>query len=49
MVEYSIPDSETQIPQDAFNGCLTLKKLVIHPNIERIGERAFDGIKFKYA
>ena len=48
MVEYSIPDSETQIPKDAFNGCLTLKKLLIHPKVNYIGEKAFEGLNFKY-
>lgn len=49
MIEYTIPDSETDIPDDAFNGCITLKKLVIHSGIENIGERAFEGLDFKYA
>lgn len=49
MIEYVIPDSETEIPDDAFNGCISLKKLVIHTNIKSIGERAFDGLNFKYA
>ena len=49
IVEYTIPDSETEIPDDAFNGCITLKKLVIHSKIKSIGKRAFDGLNFKYA
>lgn len=49
MVEYIIPDTETEIPDDAFNGCITLKKLVIHQGIKSIGKRAFDGVQFKYA
>ena len=49
MIEYTIPDSETEIPDDAFNGCITLKKLVIHSGIKTIGKRAFDGLDFKYA
>lgn len=49
MIEYTIPDSETEIPDDAFNGCITLKKLVIHSGIKSIGKRAFDGLDFKYA
>ena len=47
--EYTIPDSETEIPDDAFNGCVSLKKLVIHSGITSIGKRAFDGLNFKYA
>lgn len=46
--EYKIPQSESIIPKDAFNGCVSLKKLILHPNIKKIGERAFDGIDFKY-
>lgn len=49
MIEYTIPDSETEIPDDAFNGCITLKKLVMHSGIKSIGKRAFDGLYFKYA
>lgn len=49
MIEYTIPDSETEIPDDAFNGCITLKKLIIHPGIKSIGKRAFDGLDLKYA
>jgi hypothetical protein len=49
MIEYTIPDSETEIPDDAFNGCITLKKLVMHSGIKSIGKRAFDGLNFKYA
>lgn len=49
MIEYTIPDSETEIPDDAFNGCITLKKLVMHSGIESIGKRAFGGLQFKYA
>lgn len=49
MIEYTIPDSETEIPDDAFNGCITLKKLTIHSGVKSIGKRAFDGLHFKYA
>ena len=49
MIEYTIPDSETEIPDDAFNGCITLKKLIMHTKIKSIGKRAFDGLQFKYA
>lgn len=49
MIEYTIPDSETEIPDDAFNGCITLKKLVMHSGIKSIGKRAFEGLQFKYA
>ena len=49
MIEYTIPDSETEIPDDAFNGCITLKKLIMHSGIKSIGKRAFDGLQFKYA
>ena len=49
MIEYTIPDSETEIPDDAFNGCITLKKLIMHPEIKSIGKRAFDGLDFKYS
>lgn len=49
MIEYTIPDSETEIPDDAFNGCITLKRLVMHSRIKSIGKRAFDGLDFKYA
>ncbi len=47
--EYTIPRSEKEIPDDAFNGCITLKKLVIPSDIKSIGKRAFDGLQFKYA
>ena len=47
--EYTIPKSETEIPDDAFNGCITLKKLVMHSGIKQIGKRAFEGLSFKYA
>lgn len=49
MLEYTIPDSETEIPDDAFNGCITLKKLIIHSKIKSIGKRAFEGLNFKYS
>ena len=49
MIEYTIPDSETEIPDDAFNGCITLKKLIMHSGIKYIGKRAFDGLQLKYA
>ena len=49
IIEYTIPDSETEIADDAFNGCITLKKLVLHLGIKCIGKRCFDGINFKYA
>lgn len=49
MIEYTIPDSEQEVPDDAFNGCITLKKLIMHSGIESIGKRAFDGLQFKYA
>lgn len=49
IIEYTIPDSETEIPDDAFNGCIALKKLIIHSGVKSIGERAFDGLDFKYA
>lgn len=47
--EYVIPESQTEIPDDAFNGCVALKKVVMHSGITSIGKRAFDGIRFKYA
>lgn len=47
--EYVIPESETEIPDDAFNGCVLLKRIVIHSGITSIGKRAFDGLDFKYA
>jgi len=49
MLEYEIPESETNIPDDAFNGCVSLKKIIIHPGIQNVGKRAFDGLDFKYA
>ena len=49
IIEYTIPDSETEIPDDAFNGCISLKKIVMHSGIKTIGKRAFDGLDFKYA
>lgn len=47
--EYSIPESETEIPDDAFNGCVNLKKVIIHSGITSIGENIFNGLNFKYA
>lgn len=49
ILEYSIPDSEEEIPDNAFNGCVTLKKLVVHQGVRSIGKNAFDGCSFKYA
>lgn len=49
IVEYEIPESETEIADDAFNGCVTLHKLIIHPGVTKIGKRAFEGLDFKYA
>lgn len=49
MIEYTIPDSEIEIPDDAFNGCITLKKITMHSGVKSIGKRAFDGLHFKYA
>ncbi len=43
--EYAIPESETEIPDDAFNGCIALKKLKVHPKVTSIGKRAFKRIK----
>lgn len=48
IIEYTIPESEESIPEDAFNGCITLKKLNLHNNIKDIGKRAFNGIPFQY-
>ncbi len=49
IIEYTIPDSEEEIPDDAFNGCITLKKLIVHSKVKSIGARAFEGLHFKYA
>lgn len=49
IVEYVIPESETEIVDDAFNGCVTLNKLRIHSGVTKIGKRAFEGLDFKYA
>ena len=49
ITEYTIPESETEISEDAFNGCITLKRITIHHEIKNIGKSAFDGIGFKYA
>lgn len=46
--EYSIPESEKEIADDAFNGCVTLTKLHIHSGIQKVGKRAFDGTNFRY-
>lgn len=46
--EYTIPESETKIAENAFNGCVTLKKVKIHSGVKIIGKGAFDGIDFKY-
>lgn len=46
--EYSIPESEEEIVDDAFNGCVTLTKLHIHPGIQKVGKRSFEGINFRY-
>ena len=48
ITEYTIPKNETIIPDDAFNGCVTLKKLTIHPGVKSIGKNAFTGLDFKY-
>lgn len=49
IIEYTIPESEIEIPDDAFNGCITLKKLIMHSGIKAIGKNAFKGLEFKYA
>ena len=48
MIEYAIPEWQKQIPDDCFNGCVSLKKIVIHSNVNMVGERAFDGVKLRY-
>ena len=49
ITEYTIPLSENSIPKNSFNGCISLKKLEIHPGIKSIEENAFTGLSFKYA
>lgn len=49
ITEYAIPESEYEIPDDAFNGCILLKKIVIPPSIRDVGKRAFEGLSFKCA
>jgi len=49
MVEYTIPDSEVEIADDAFNGCVSLKKINIHSRIKSFGKNAFDGLNLKYS
>ncbi len=49
IVEFEIPESETEIPDDAFNGCVAINKITIHSGVKSIGKRAFDGLNFKYA
>ena len=49
IIEYAIPDSEIEILDNAFNGCVTLKKLEIHQGVETISQSAFEGVNFKYA
>ena len=49
MIEYVIPESEDEIQNDCFNGCISLKKVVIHSGVINIGSNAFYGIDFKYA
>lgn len=48
MIEYTIPNSEKEIPEDSFNGCITLKKIIIHSGIKSIGKKSFDGLDLKY-
>lgn len=40
----TLPDTVTQIPALAFNGCGRLVKFTIGANVEKIGEGAFGGI-----
>ena len=47
--EYYVSKQEREIPDDAFNGCITLKKIIIPQDIKKIGKRAFSGLTFKYA
>ena len=49
IIEYTIPESETSVADNAFNGCITLKKIIMHSNITDIGKNAFDGLIFNYA
>lgn len=49
IIEYAIPECETQIPDDAFNGCTKVKRIIIHEGVTKIGKRAFDGLRFKFA
>lgn len=48
MIEYHIPNSEKEIVDNAFNGCITLKKLIIPTSITKIGKNAFLGLDFKF-
>ena len=49
ITEYTIPKSEDIIADDAFNGCINLKKITIHSGVKSIGKDAFAGVHFKYA
>lgn len=47
--EYEIPESETKVAENGFNGCVSLKRVILHNGVKDIGRKAFGGIDFKYA
>lgn len=48
IIEYEIPQNETEISSYAFDGCISLTKIVIHDKVNKIGKECFKGLNFKY-
>ena len=46
--DYVIPNNQKIIDDYAFNGCVHLNSITLHPQITHIGENAFAGCNFEY-
>lgn len=48
ITEYEVPNTEMEIPDDAFNGCVSLRKLELPYGMNLVGKNAFRGLNFRY-
>ena len=48
ITEHIVSHTDTAICPDAFNGCVNLKKILMHRAVVKIGENAFAGCNFNY-
>ena len=46
--EYEVPEGEYEIADNAFNGCVSLEKIVLPTRVNQIRKKAFSGINFRY-